>query len=321
MAERDWIRRFFAPLASAPGAHRLMNDTARLSQPSGTALIATTDAMVEGVHFFADDPIDTVARKLVRVNVSDVFAAGAAPHEALLTLGWSKSRPEAELSSFASALGDELQRWRCALIGGDTVVHPGALFVSLAMTGRCLGRAPLARAGARAGDDVWVTGEIGAGCRGYWWKTRGCGDARWLGDLQVPALPQLAMAGVIARHAHAAIDVSDGLIGDAALLAAASDVAIELDLDKIPFAGVPVDRDEALALASFGDDYQLLFTAAAEDAPAVLAGAERIGQRVTRIGRIRAGTELVLRVAGEPVNLPETLAFEHGRIGKPDTRP
>ena len=107
MAEKDWIRRYFAPIASSPGAARLTDDTAQLSPATGPVVI-TTDAMVEGVHFLAGDPIGTIARKLVRVNVSDILASGAEPAEALLTLGWPSGRTEAELASFAAALGDEL---------------------------------------------------------------------------------------------------------------------------------------------------------------------------------------------------------------------
>lgn len=317
MAEKDWIRRYFAPLAASPGAAGLTDDTAGLAPVSG-ALIATVDAMVEGVHFFPDDPINTVARKLVRVNVSDILASGAAPHEALLTLGWPpEGRSEDDLAAFAAALGDELALWGASLVGGDTVTAPGGLFLSLTLTGACLGPRPIRRGGARAADEVWVTGEIGAARLGYLWKTAGQGEARWLAALQAPPLPPLAAARLIAAEASAAMDISDGLLGDLAALAAASGLAATLDLDSVPFAGSPATLAAKLDLASWGDDYQLLFAAPPESAAAITGS----GLRVARIARLSHGAGLSATSGGGAVNLPETLAFEHGRVGSPVIRP
>ncbi|MFN4024673.1 MAG: thiamine-phosphate kinase [Hyphomonas sp.] len=316
MAEKDWIRRYFAPLARSPGAADLTDDTAELTPASGP-VIATVDAMVEGVHFFADDPIDAVARKLVRVNVSDILASGARPHEALLTLGWPEGRSEDDLAAFAAALGDELARWGASLIGGDTVTAPAGLFLSLTLTGACLGPRPVRRGGGRAGDDIWVTGEIGAARLGYLWKTAGQGEARWLAALQEPELPPPAAARLIAAEATAAMDISDGLLGDLAALAAASGLAATLDLDRVPFAGGAVSLAERLDLASWGDDYQLLFAAPPESAAAI-AGS---GLPAARIGHLAIGAGLSVIANGAAVNLPETLAFEHGRVGTPVIRP
>lgn len=316
MSEKDWIRRYFAPIARSPGAAGLTDDTAELT-PAAGPVIATVDAMVEGVHFFADDPVSTVARKLVRVNVSDILASGALPHEALLTLGWPDTRSEEDLAEFAEALGDELARWGASLIGGDTVTAPGGLFLSLTLTGACLGPHPVRRSGGRAGDEVWVTGEIGAARLGYLWKTAGQGEARWLAALQTPDLPPPAAARLIAAEATAAMDISDGLLGDLAALAAASGLAATLDLGSVPFAGAPASLAARLDLASWGDDYQLLFAAPPESAPAITGS----GLQVARIGRLAAGAGLSVMADGAAVNLPETLAFEHGRVGTPVIRP
>ena len=316
MAEKDWIRRHFAPLAKAPGAAGLTDDTAELSKGYGP-LIATVDAMVEGVHFFSDDPIETIARKLVRVNVSDILASGARPREALLTLGWPQGgRNQDQIVSFCCSLGAELDKWGILLAGGDTVTTPGGLFLSLTLTGECLGAGPVRRGGGQAGDDVWVTGEIGAARRGYLWKTEGRGEARWLDALQAPALPPLEAANLIASHARAAMDVSDGLLGDLATLAEASGLAAEIELDRVPFAGAAANLVEMLDLASWGDDYQLLFTADPQHAGFI----QDSGFKVTRIGRLTEGGGLTATHCGKPVNLPETLAFEHGRVGQPPVR-
>lgn len=319
MAERDWIKRYFAPLAASPGADGLTDDTALLGIASG-AVVITTDAMVEGVHFLTADPIASIARKLVRVNVSDVLSSGAEPGEALLTLGWPQSRPESQLAEFAAAFGDELAAWGIALIGGDTVSSPNALFLSLTLTGKCIGPAPIRRGGARPGDDLWITGEIGGPRRGFLARAEGV-ENTWTGTLRTPVLPPLATAGLIARHSTAAMDVSDGLLGDARSLAEASGAGVEIALDLVPFAGGAADLAEMLDLSTWGDDYQLLFTAPAGLRGKVLSESQDAGFQVTRIGQIRELSGLAVTANNDFVNLPETVAFEHGRIGIPVTRP
>lgn len=319
MAERDWIKRYFAPLATAPGAAGLTDDTAQLSGAAGPVVI-TTDAMVEGVHFLAADPIDSIARKLVRVNVSDILASGAEPAEALLTLGWPGNRPETELAAFAAALGEELAAWGAMLIGGDTVSSPGGLFLSITLTGRRLGAAPVRRGGAGAGDDLWVTGEIGGARRGFLARAAGL-ESPWTRVLQAPLLPPLPVAGLVAQLATAAMDVSDGLLGDARSLADASGAGVHIDFESVPFAGGADSLAERIDLSTWGDDYQILFTAPQSRRDQVLAGASRHGFRVTRIGQIRAEPGLSVTAESGLVNLPETVAFEHGKIGMSATRP
>lgn len=319
MAERDWIKRYFAPLAAAPGADGLTDDTALLGIASG-AVVITTDAMVEGVHFLAADPIASIARKLVRVNVSDVLSSGAAPGEALLTLGWPQSRPESQLAEFAAAFGEELAAWGISLIGGDTVASPTALFLSLTLTGKCVGAAPIRRRGAKAGDDLWVTGEIGGARRGFLAREAGQ-DSSWIAVLQAPILPPLEAAGLLAGHATSAMDVSDGLLGDIRSLSEASGAGAEVDFDSVPFAGNPSGTAEMIDLATWGDDYQLLFTAPSSGRENLLRDAQAQGIRISRIGRIRAEPGLAVTSQSEPVNLPETIGFEHGGIGLSATRP
>ena len=319
MSERDWIRRYFAPLATAPGAAMLTDDTAELSR-STCAVVITTDAMVEGVHFLAGDPIDTIARKLVRVNVSDILASGAEPFEALLTLGWPSSRRENDLSDFAAALGEELSAWGVGLIGGDTVSSPSGLFLSLTLTGRCIGPGPIRRGGAKAGDELWVTGEIGGARRGFLARQAGTGSL-WIASLLTPVLPVRGAAQLLASFASAAMDISDGLLGDARSLAEASGQGAEIDLDSVPFAGGAADLAEKIDMSTWGDDYQLLFAAPPEARLNLLDEAARLGIRISRVGRIRAEPGLVVVAEGKSVNLPETIGFEHGRIGMSATRP
>ena len=320
MAEKDWIATYFAPLARSKGAAGLRDDVAQLSQGDGATVI-TVDALVEGVHFLPSDPVESVARKLVRVNVSDIYAAGALPSEAVLTLGWPDGRPETDLAGFARALGEELDAFGACLIGGDTVRQPGGLFLSLTLTGICLGEAPVRRLGAKPGQDVWVTGQIGAACLGYEAIHRGEMAAPFATAYRVPPLPPAAAAGIIARHAYAAMDISDGLLGDASSLAAASEIGLQIALEKVPFASEVQNLDDMLRLATWGDDYQLLFTAEKTRREKILKEAGASAVPVVLIGETRSGGGLEVTFRDSAVNLPETLGFEHGGTGSGLTRP
>ncbi|MCB9963192.1 MAG: thiamine-phosphate kinase [Hyphomonas sp.] len=311
MAERAWIAKYFAPAAVSPGAAGLLDDVAELATGSD-ARIVTTDALIEGVHFLRSDPPETVARKLVRVNVSDILAKGARPSEALLTLAWPQGRDEAELARFAEALTDELEHWNIQLLGGDTTSSPGGLFLSLTLTGVCGARGPVRRAGAREGDDLWVTGEIGAACLGFRALQAGRPTDPFVKAYREPRLPSAAVAELVDDHATAAMDVSDGLLGDARMLAAASGRGVTIDLDAVPFAGRPASLEERLALASWGDDYQVLLAAPPTSAKMVAEEAAEKGIQVARIGLFRAGDGITATSGGTLVNLPETLGFEHG---------
>ncbi len=314
MAEKDWIARYLAPLAKSDGAAGLRDDVAQLGTSGSVAI--TTDAMVEGVHFLGTDPIDTVARKLVRTNVSDLLASGAEPAEALLVLGWPKGRGEAEIAAFAAALGDELAAWGAQLIGGDTVTSPGGLFLSLTLTGRCLNDGPVRRMGAKAGDCVWLTGTIGAAARAWQDHSRGIASPFTGSDggdaYRLPVLPPLATAKLVADHASAAMDVSDGLLIDAEALAEASGVAMQVDLGAVAFAGGETELAAMLKLATWGDDYQTLFTAPENNSKLISREAQNSGIQIACIGKIVAGSGLSLEREGRNVNLPETLGFEHG---------
>lgn len=312
MAEKDWIKRYFAPLAKADGAAGLSDDVAEL-RTDGRRIV-TVDALVEGVHFLPSDPIDTVARKLVRVNVSDVLASGAVPEEALLTLAWPQARTEPDLAVFAAAFGEELTAWSIDLMGGDTVRAPkdGPLMLSLTLTGRCLGDGPVRRSGAKAGDDVWVSGEIGAGALGLEAALAGHAENVALAHYRVPKIPKKAIGALIAHYATASVDVSDGLLGDLNAVLTASDVGAEIALERVLF---PIDTDDLAEMMRFvtgGDDYQSLFCASVNDREKVTAFADEKGIKISRIGHVQAKRGLRVNANGVSVNLPETLGFEHG---------
>lgn len=256
--EFETIAKLFAPLATHPGARGLIDDAAVLGN-----LVLTTDAIVEGVHFLADDPIATVAQKALRVNLSDLAAKGAKPIGVLVALMWPQGRDASDIAAFARGLGEDLAAFDVALLGGDTTSTPGALAISVTAIGEAFGRVP-SRADARAGEDVWVTGTIGDGMLGLQHLGGSIfhelceDDAAYLIARYRTPPPRVAFAAAIAAHASASMDVSDGLAQDASKIAAASGVAIDLDLGAIPLSAPAtawIAKGGAIeALISGGDD-------------------------------------------------------------------
>jgi thiamine-monophosphate kinase len=312
------IANYFAPLAADPAARALQDDAALITGEG--ALVVTTDAIVEGVHFLADDPLDTVAQKALRVNLSDLAGKGARPLYYLLTVFWPQGRSAFEIGDLVQGLARDQGAYGVTLIGGDTVSTPGPLSLSITMLGRARERTP-ARADARVGDDVWVTGAIG---------DAGLGLAALRGETFIPEAraflveryrrpnPRNAIAALVARRANGALDVSDGLLADAAKLAEASGAAIEIDVEAIPlswaaahWADAQPDPIAARArLANFGDDYEVLFTAAPEHANEVEA--EALPFAVTRIGRVIGGAGA--RLIQDGAEIPAPTGYVH-RIG------
>src|SRR4051812_36966713 len=227
--EDSLIARYFKPIATDPGALDLDDDAAVL-KALGEDLVVTTDAIVEGVHFLGSDPPDTVARKALRVNLSDLAAKGATPAGFVLTLAL-RSADDAWLKPFAAALGEDARSFGCPLLGGDTVSTPGPPMISIS----CFGRVPVSkmvhRRGARPGDRVVVTGTIGDATIGLDILKGGAAAAALanddaarqtlIGRYRVPQ-PRNALAMAVREHASAAMDISDGLAGDLTKLCAAS---------------------------------------------------------------------------------------------------
>lgn len=303
------IARHFRPLAGE-GALGLADDAALLAPPPGCELVLAADAMVAGVHFLADDPPETIARKLLRVNLSDLAAMGAAPLGYLMTVALPRGLPEGWLAGFAAGLAQDQARFGLQVMGGDTISTPGPVTLSLTILGTVPPGAALRRAGARPGDVIWVSGRIGDGwlglraARGEWPDPTGALAAHY----RLPE-PRLALGRALRGLAHACMDVSDGLLQDLSHLCRAGGVAAEVEAALIPVsdAAAPV-----AALATGGDDYELLFAAAPEAEEAVLAAAATAATPVTRIGRFTAAPPRVtLRAPGGEDITPERLGWSH----------
>ena len=320
-AEDQLIARFFAPLATDPGALGLTDDAAFVKPPPGCDLVLTADAIVGGVHFFNDDPPDTIARKALRVNLSDLAAKGATPLGFLVSLALPEGTTEAWLADFAKGLRDDAVSFKCPLFGGDTVRTPGPAMVSVSMIGHVPEGMMVRRAGAKEGDTVFVTGTIGDGALGVQLRN----GASWpLTDEQREHLlsryllprPRNALAETVRHYASAAMDVSDGLVGDLAKLLRVSGVAAEIEAAKVPLseaARAAVDADPAafeLALTG-GDDFEILCTVppAKVDRFRVAAMAAKVA--VTPIGVIATGAGARFRDAqGEVLNFKRG-SFSH----------
>ena len=292
MTEADLLARLRA-LPLHPGARGLTDDTALVA-----GLVLTTDTLVEGVHFLASDPPQDVAWKLVATNLSDLASKGARVEGVLLNLPLTDPAWDA---AFVDGLAAVLATYGCPLIGGDTVSLPAGAPRVLTCTALGADAPAPPRSGARAGDGLWVTGTIGDAGAGLQVARTGTGPAALLLRYRRP-IPRLAEGRALGPVVHAMMDVSDGLFLDAARMAAASGLAVEIDLARIPLS--PALRDHApdpIAAATAGDDYELLFALDAD--PPVAA---------TRIGGFATGTGLTLIHDGQRVPLPDRLGFEHG---------
>ncbi|HYD28219.1 thiamine-phosphate kinase [Brevundimonas sp.] len=321
--EFETIRRLFAPLAHPEWGRGLKDDVAVVPSKAGHDLVLTKDAIVEGVHFLPTDPLDTVAKKLLRVNLSDLAAKGAEPFGYLLACHWSGRCGWPERMTFVDGLRVDQKAFGVALLGGDTVVTPGPASFSMTLLGWTPKGRTVGRAGARVGDLVFVTGSIGDG----WLGLQAAQQKLSLEPDRVAALieqyrtptPRVEFAGPIRDFASASIDVSDGLVADLGHIADASGVRIEIDLEVTPRSAAGqawfdgrVDEQAALEkLATGGDDYEIAFTARAADEAALRREAERRRLRLTRLGRVAAGQGVIARFGGQPIAIDRP-GFTHG---------
>ncbi len=307
--EDELIETTFAPLASGfAGALGLKDDCAVLSPLPGEDLVLTTDAVAEGVHFFADDAPADVAWKALAVNVSDLTAKGARPVAYLMSLSFPARPERAWLDAFAAGLAEAQAAFGIALAGGDTDRRPGPLSITVTAIGCVPQGRMVRRATAQAGDSLFVSGMLGDSALGLSLR-QDASRARGMGldDAKARALvrrylrpePRLALAPHLLSFATAAMDISDGLVKDCGRLARASGLGAELDAARLPLSlparSALCNRPELLeTVLTGGDDYEVLAAVPPNHAEAFRQAAAESGVAVTEIGRLVPGQSVTV---------------------------
>src|SRR5580704_11902038 len=303
LGEFGRIRGFFAPLAG-PGGLDLRDDAALLACDAGHRLVVTVDAIVAGVHYLPDDPPDLVARKLLRVNLSDLAAMGARPRHYLLTTALPAMFGDDWVEKFAAGLGKDQRHYGIDLLGGDSVATEGPAVLSLTAIGEVVAGTEIRRSGAQQGDDIWVSGTIGDAflglqvLRGSYPSLSVEQRTALIKRFQLPE-PRVELGPRLAGIVHAMLDVSDGLVADLGHICEASQVGACVALAELPLspaakqiaAGMP---DLPLRLTTAGDDYELLFTAPPEASETILRLAAELRLPLTAIGTIEPGAAVRL---------------------------
>jgi thiamine-monophosphate kinase len=316
LGEFGRIARFFRPLAAgSPGAFDLTDDAAAIAVPAEQELVVTTDAVVAGIHFFPTDDPGDIARKALRVNLSDLAAKGAQPFAYTLTLALGRDISDGWVEAFAAALAKDQAEFGIGLIGGDSVSTEGPIWISVTAFGLVQAGRMVRRSGAKPGDLVFVTGTIGDSALGL----------RVLKGLELPDVdrktliarylipqPRSPLTAAVAEYASAALDVSDGLAADFGHLCVASGVTGILESARVPLSAaaqraIAQDPNLLSTVLTGGDDYEILLTATPGRSPALIAAAKATGVALTEIGRVEAGAGMVLVLDGygAPVTFAE----------------
>lgn len=314
--EFERIARLFAPLAADfPGALGLTDDAALIRPGDGCELVVTTDTIVSGVHYIGDEAPGLVARKLLRVNLSDLAAMGAVPRAYTLNIALPSSLEDDWLEAFVEGLAADQKEFEISLAGGDSVSTPGPVTLTVTAFGEVPAGKALRRSGARPGDIVYVTGTVGDGALGLRARKGQLGALAaehrdYLAERYGLPRPRVACGPRLVGIAHAAVDISDGLVADLAHIAETSGVAATVEATSVPLSGAAaaaLELEPALreAVLAGGDDYELLFTAPGDARDAVASLATELGLAISAIGRIDDGSGVrVMDADGREISLP-----------------
>lgn len=307
LSEFALIRRYFTSFQQGSAVVTgIGDDCAELQLSRGHTLCTSIDTMVEGVHFPVSADVQGLGWRVLAAAVSDLGACGAKPLGFCLAL----TLPEADetwSSDFAAGLAAASKTFRIPLVGGDTTRGP--LCLSVQVFGEVPAGKALRRSGARVGDDIWITGTLGdARAALDSLEKQGLSEAeQHFNHCYYRAEPPLDFACQLIKHAHSAIDLSDGLAADLEHILAASQVGAAVNLSALPLSealreSYPLEQAQHYALTG-GDDYQLCFSAGVEQRASVAALAEKVGIRCVRVGVITPGADLMLHRDDQPVNL------------------
>jgi thiamine-monophosphate kinase len=311
--ESELIARYFAPLATAPGARRLVDDAASLNLEPPGDIVLTVDMVVAGIHFLEGDDPASVARKALRVNLSDLAAKGAEPIGYLLALALPENWTEEWLAEFCAGLADDQMRFGLSLYGGDTVRTTGPLTISITAFGAPGQSGMLRRDGAVGEGRVLVSGTIGDAALGLKLATGQARAADWGLDPEEEAFlcdryrcprPRLDLVPALRKFAIAAMDISDGLVGDLEKMCAASGVGARVDAARVPLspaAQKALAADPALleVLLGGGDDYEILACVDQNRVEDLIGAAKVAGVALNDLGAFTSSLE------GVRVNAPD----------------
>ncbi|MBV1706681.1 MAG: thiamine-phosphate kinase [Hyphomicrobiales bacterium] len=319
--EHDLIARYFAPLAGPEGLG-LLDDAALLAPRAGHEWVITTDALVAGVHFFADDPAEIIAGKALRVNLSDLAAKGARPRAFTLALMLPQGLEPGWFEGFAKGLGADMARFGIALIGGDTVATTGPLALTITAFGEVGEGRMVTRSGAVSGDAIYVSGTIGDAALGLVClksPDRLALAARHRRHLEARyhrPEPRMALGAALRTHAHAAMDVSDGLVGDLGRLLAASGQGGIIEAAAVPFspavhAALSLEPTLEETALTGGDDYEIISCVPPHACSAFEQDCARAGVKITRIGVVQAHRLITWRAADGSAMSFASPAYSH----------
>ncbi|RVU39211.1 thiamine-phosphate kinase [Hwanghaeella grinnelliae] len=316
--EFERIARFFAPLAKGfDGADGLNDDAAALPVPNDQDLIVSTDTIVEKIHYLGPEKPASIASKLLRVTLSDLASKGAVPVWYTMNLALPAKIDDAWLEGFCDGLARDQERYGVTLAGGDTVKTEGPVVLTLTGYGLAPAGKILRRGGARPGDLIYVTGTIGDGALGLECARGAFPELNWnaryylVQRYELPD-PPVALGAALIGIAHAAMDISDGLVADLAHMADASDLRAMIHAISVPVSDAAAEilsdcPDRLPSVLSGGDDYQILAAVpvAAEDA--FLSAARKHSVAATRIGEFKKGSGVsVLDADGAELALAQT---------------
>jgi thiamine-monophosphate kinase len=311
IGEFELIARYFAPLAKGfSGARGLESDNAFLAADPRHDLVVKTDTIVSGVHFLDNEKPERVAQRALRVCLSDLAAGGATPYVYQVALSLARGWTEPWLAGFSRGLAADQRRFGLTLCGGDTTGTPGPTTITVTAFGRVPRGKGLGRDGARAGDELWVSGTIGDAALGLL-AARGELKSALLEKRYRLPQPRTALGPRLIGIASAAADISDGLLADAGHIADASRLAVHIERDLVPLS---IDARRVIAtkpalwrnVLGGGDDYELAIAVPPRRRTALVAAARAVRVKVTRIGAFTKGKGVVLTVSGQPQRVAQT---------------
>ena len=305
--ESDVIAYYFAPFADKKGAFDFQDDAALYTVSENHELLLTTDALVENVHYFPDTLPDDIAYKLFAVNLSDVAAKGAIPQSCLLTFGPNKNISSQWIKQFASETGKQLEQYNMSLLGGDTITVPQGAFFSLTILAEVPNKEMIKRKGAKKGDDIYVSGTIGHGFIGLHHRHNDV-YRQWKKRFIRP-IPRVTLGQSLRGIAHAATDISDGLVMDLTHICIASQCGMQVDIEKIPFAEGGWENKKQLMTG--GDDYEIIFTASVDKRRDIARYAIQENTPLTRIGHVTEGNDIQFLLNGLEYHIEGPAGYCH----------